>query len=49
MDNWIDLVHKVLKENELDELSEDKVASRLWNADETGLCLEATSNRELAR
>lgn len=49
VDHWIDLVQKVLKENELNELSENEVASRLWNADETGLCLEATSNRELAR
>ena len=31
------------------ELSEDEVASRLWNADETGLCLAATSTKVLAR
>ena len=49
VDHWIDLVQRVLKENGLEELSEDEVASRLWNADETGLCLDATSTRVLAR
>ena len=49
VDHWIDLVQRVLKENALDKLSEDEVASRLWNADETGLCLDTTSTRVLAR
>ena len=49
VEDWIDLVQKVWKENGLDELAEDQVARRLWNADETGLCLDATSTRVLAR
>lgn len=49
VDDWIDLVQKVLKVNGLVELTEDEVASRLWNADETGLCLDTASTRILAR
>ena len=37
VDHWIELVQNVFKKNGLDELSEDEVASRLWNADEAGL------------
>ena len=48
-DHWVELVQKVFKKNGLDELSEDEVASRLWNADETSHCLDATSTKVLAR
>ena len=49
VDHWIELVQKVFKKKGLDELSEDEIASRLWNADETGLCLDATFTKVLAR
>ena len=49
VDHWIELVQKVFKKNGLDELLEDEIANRLWNADETGLCLDATSTKVLAR
>ena len=49
VDHWIELGQKVIKKNGLDELSEDEIASRLWNADETSLSLDAKSTKVLAR
>ena len=49
VDHWIELVQKVFKKNGLDVLSKNEIASRLWNAAETGICLDATSTKVLAR
>ena len=48
---WFDLVNKFLEEKGLLKRGRtvDDFASRIWNADETGFCLGATSKKILAR
>lgn len=49
VDAWIDTVEKAFKKYCLDQYDGDELAKRLWNADKTGLCLDATSKTVLAR
>ena len=49
VDAWIDTVGKAFEKYGLNEYCGDELAKRLWNADETGLCLDATSKKVLAR
>ena len=48
VDAWIDTVGKAFEKYGLIEYCGDELAKRLWNADETGLCLDATSKKVLA-
>ena len=49
VDAWINTVGKAFEKYGLNEYCGDELAKRLWNADETGLCLDATSKKVLAR
>ena len=49
VDEWIDTVQKAFEEYNVIQFSGDDLTKRLWNADETGLCLDATSKTVLAR
>ena len=49
VDTWIDTIQKAFEEHNLHHYSNDDLTKRLWNADETGLCLDATSKEVLAR
>ena len=49
VDEWIDTVEKAFMKHNLFQYGSDELAKRLWNADETGLCLDATSKTVLAR
>ena len=49
INQWIDNVSNVFVKQGLDKIAPDGIAKRLWNADETGLCLNATSKFVLAR
>ena len=49
VDEWILTVEKVFKKHGFDKMVEEELSRRLWNTDETGLCLDATSKKVLAR
>ena len=49
INQWIDNVSDVFVKQSLDKIAPDDIAKRLWNADETGLYLDATSKFVLAK
>ena len=49
VDGWTDTAEKEISEDITIWYSDDDLVRRLWNADETGLCLNATSQTVLTQ
>ena len=49
LDEWFEKVINVIEKTGLNELPADELKKRLWNCDETGFCLSATSKHIISK